>query len=82
MKVSKPTFKIVDIGPADQYMVWGEGVAEKRKTYGLKTICSRCQKQIDGEFIVAMKRGHPNYPFHVKCFDDAKISKKIGHVGE
>ena len=70
MKISKPTFKIVEIGPPDQYTIWGEDVPEKRKRLNIKTICSRCRKQIDGKFIVAFKKGHRNYLFHPKCFDD------------
>jgi len=70
MKIRKKTYHLVDIGHPDHWRVWGEDVADKRKQYKIRTICSRCGKAIVGKFIVAMKKGHPNYLFHPRCFND------------
>lgn len=69
MKISKKTYRIVDIGDPDQYEEFGQSVMDMRKRYGLKTICARCRKSIEGPFIVTIKKGHPNYLFHSDCFD-------------
>jgi hypothetical protein len=65
--VSKPTYRVVDVGPLDRVIKFTTKV---RYDLGISTRCARCRKEIEDEFFYGgFKKGHPNMLFHWKCLD-------------